>query len=144
MFPSDTICTILYQSLPVLVTTSSDGSMKAWTFPHPETPEREAGFEEDGGEDEDISGIEPKEEKEIALKTTEPLETEGDEVMTDVTLKKEKAPFQTMIVKNHVTSSAKVHCTNLLFVNGRLISCGKTPDSFVHWNFVCICSRLSS
>lgn len=116
--------------------------MKAWLFPAPEQ-DRYAYDYFEGGEDEDVSGIEVKEEK---SERSEPKETDtdGDAMMGDLSAVKTETtppapagPPAPIVVTTNVSFSNKIPCSNMIFANGRLISCGKAPESFVHWNFVC-------
>lgn len=130
----DTVCTMLYQTVPVLVTTSEeDGSLKSWIFPSPPVNYDDDSYVDDGGEDVDISGMEvkaePREEKRPA---------DGDAIMVEAAQPSIPAAPQAMVVKTNASFPLKTPCLNMIFVNGRLISCGKTPDSFIHWNFVSV------
>lgn len=132
---SDTVCTLLYQSIPVLITSSAaDSTIRSWLFPAPAHDEDDSYFN-DGADDDDTSGVEVKSEK-IDEKSEEKkgADKEGDTAMPEA---KTSSDTQVTVVKTHVSFPNTISCTNMISANGRLVSCGKTSDSFVHWNFVC-------
>lgn len=104
--------------------------MKAWLFPNSES-------------NSDISEKEEETDEGSRAEHKEGVtDMSGDYVMGGASVKQEAMATEKsaitlpIVVQESATISLKYACTNMVCANGRLISCGREPHSFIHWNFV--------
>lgn len=150
---SDTICTLLYnQRVPILISSSSyDKSIKSWVFPDTSStilPEDEDDNEDgNSSKEERYTLLDLKVEGEVKEEPTADSwlaegeksfpEKDKDYTVTSMEMSIPDVPTRPIRVTEHVSFPNNVSCSHMMVANGRLLSCGKTADSFIHWNFVC-------